>query len=128
MRSCRSWERTPTSDSEKPAVAAAALKWAGRPSTQMFCASQRRSANWLLPTRTTNGSRPGRASATTSTPLPGNEAQLQQPQLQLTDAGRWAEPTATMVASRSRAQIAQGGWHRRVDGVVAGLAISMTQV
>jgi len=36
-------------------------------STQMFCASRRRSASVVCPTRTTNGSRPGRASARIST-------------------------------------------------------------
>src|SRR4029077_17130949 len=36
-------------------------------STHTLCASRRRSASVVLPTRTTNGSRPGRASARIST-------------------------------------------------------------
>src|SRR3569833_2085606 len=39
-------------------------------STQMFSASQRRRASVVLPTRTTNGSRPGRVSAMISTSTP----------------------------------------------------------
>src|SRR5207302_1368436 len=74
----RAWGGAPDSEwcnstlSLKPPRAS----WGGAPdpersnSTHTLCASRRRSASVVLPTRTTNGSRPGRASARISTCSP----------------------------------------------------------